>query len=253
MYLFYLDEAGNTWLDLDNKQQPIHYISWFAVKDTEIKKLDNALKSILPMFLPYSQNYDFEFHGIDMVWWKKYYKKFSIEKRLQALDALIKIYKRHNLTFFSYWLSKAAHKKQYIQPFHPHNVVFKQLIEQIDEFLEEKNEQWILIMDRNDDVGQDIINDFQSYKDKWTWFWSFKRELKHLVDTVYYTESYNSNILQLADVIWYIYASYHTTDALLKWNLKSINYVKKKAFEHVKTIEDQAYYKYIWRKNYPDD
>jgi len=245
MYLFYLDESWNTGLDLDNEQQPIHYISWFWVKDDDIKWLDSAIKTILPMFLPVSQNYDFEFHWIDLVWWKRYFKKFEISKRLKALDALVSIFERHNVTFFSYGISKKAHKKQYVHPYHPHNVVFKELIEQIDEFLDDKNDQWILIMDRNDDVGQDIINDFQTYKDKGTWFGWRKRELKNLVDTVYYTESYNSNILQLADVVWYIYSAYHTAHHLNWWNLDGVNYVRKEMFKLVSRVEARSHYHYI--------
>jgi hypothetical protein len=251
MYLIYLDEAGNTWKDLANKEQPIHYISGIWVHEDDVYNIDKAIKSLYPLYEPYSQNFDFEFHWIDIVGGRKYFKHFSIEERLKTIKSLVGIYKKYNITFFSYGLNKLAHKHQYINPYHPHNVVFARILEDIDQFLQQKKERWLIIMDRNDDTGQKIINDFWSYKEKGIWFWTWRLVLKNLIDAVYYADSYNSNILQLADVIGYIYSSYYTHQYVSD-GLSPLNYTKQQIFSHIKDIESSGHELYIWWSNFKD-
>lgn len=247
MYLIYLDESGNTWFDLKNTDQPIHFISWIAVHDSLISTIDKQINALYPLFAPFSQNFDFEFHWIDIAWWRESFKKFTIEQRLQAIKALVDIFVNNKLVFFSYGINKLAHADQYKYPFHPHNVTFARLIETIEDFLRTKKEQWLIIMDKTENMEQVIINDFQQYKRQWIWYWGWKTEIKFLIDTVYYTESYNSNLLQLSDILWYIYSIFHTFQYVW-W--KSPNYVKQSLFNYIKVIENQSYKNYIFGLNF---
>jgi hypothetical protein len=66
MLLFYLDESGNTGNDLDNIEQPIHFINGIGVDFADIPAIEKDMRNLEINFLPYSQNYDFEFHGIEI-------------------------------------------------------------------------------------------------------------------------------------------------------------------------------------------
>lgn len=94
-------------------------------------------------------------------------------------------------------------------------------------------------MDKNLETEQNIIDNFQEYKISGTPF-GFRRNINSLIDTVYYTDSYNSLMMQLSDVIWYIYSIYNTS--LYLENLDSANYVRKELFKYYQTIVDKSYY-----------
>ncbi len=212
MYFIYLDESGNTGKDHTSINQPIHFISGVAIKRDCMQKVENDVKRLLPNFLPHSQNYDFEFHGEEMFRGKKYFKHHELEKRLSAFNAIVDIAKNNSLIFFSQGIDKKKHNRKYINPYHPHNVAFMYLIEKIDKFLEEKNAFGVVVMDKGNNLEQEIINDFDYYKESGTAYGSFSREIKFFLDNVFYVESHNSYLLQIADVIGYIYSSKRLSD-----------------------------------------
>jgi len=89
MKIFYLDESWNTGNDLENSEQPIHFINGIWIDCEDIPKIEKEIKWLEFNFLPYSRNFDFEFHGIEIAGWKKYFKHFNIEDRLKLFDSLI--------------------------------------------------------------------------------------------------------------------------------------------------------------------
>ena len=247
MLIFYLDESWNTWKDLDNEEQPIHFISWIWVDFNDIPKIEKDMRNLEINFLPYSQNFDFEFHWIDLAWWKKYFKNFKIEDRLNAFEWLVSIFCKYKLSFFSQWINKKYLKTKYVNPHHPHYLSFMYLIEKIDRYLENRDKKWLVIMDKNLETEQNIINNFQDYKKNWTPFWFKRNSITNLIDTVYYTDSYNSYLMQLSDVIWYIYSAYKTTELLNK--VENSGYFRKKIFSHFDKIMENSIYTDIEPKN----
>lgn len=240
MMLFYLDESWNTWNDLENKEQPIHFINWIWVNFNDIQNIEKDMKSLEINFLPYSWNFDFEFHAIDMAWWKKYFKNFKIEDRLKAFEWLINIFEKYDIKFFSQGINKHFLKSKYDNPYHPHYLSFMYLIEKIDRFLEDNYKKGLIIMDKNLETEQNIINNFQDYKKNWTSFWLRKKSINCLIDTVYYTDSYNSYLMQLSDVIWYIYWAHKTASYLL--NLEKSWFMRKELFKHYEKIIAKKHY-----------
>jgi hypothetical protein len=73
-------------------------------------------------------------------------------------------------------------------------------------------------MDKNLETEQNIINNFQDYKVHGTPFGFKRKALTQLIDTVYYTDSHNSYLMQLSDVVGYIYGAYKTAELL--WQIE---------------------------------
>lgn len=207
MYLIYLDETGNTGKNLDDPNQPIHTISGIIIHEDKIQEIEQSVKQLSSVFLPYSQNFDFEFHGNSLFQGKGYFQHFGLADRLNVFEKMVELTERHNIPFFAQSIDKQKHKDKYSTPFHPHNVAFMYLIEKIDGHLEQLGERGIVVMDKCRDTEQQIINDFTTYKESGTKFGHFKREINQLVDTVMYVDSFNSNVVQMADVLSYIHAS----------------------------------------------
>ena len=115
------------------------------------------------------------------------------------------------------------------------------IIEKIDMYLQEIGDKWLIIMDKNLENEQNIIDNFQEYKNNGTSF-GFKRNITSLIDTVYYTDSYNSHIMQLSDVVGYIFSIYKTSE--YHGNIEKSNYVRKTLFWYYDLI--------LWKKRYAD-
>ncbi|HRY52653.1 MAG TPA: DUF3800 domain-containing protein [Candidatus Portnoybacteria bacterium] len=212
MYFFYLDEAGNSGFNLDDLNQPIHFVSGVSIHLDKIQEIEKKINALFAGFLPYSQNYDFEFHGVDVFEGKKYFKNFKCGPRLNVFSEFLKIAQEGDVKFFSQGINKKRHKEKYIRPYHPHNVAFMYLIEKLEIFLSKKKAHGIVIMDKCKETEQDIINDFRYYKNSGTKYGSFKREIDHFIDNVFYVESYNSLLLQLSDMLNYIHSSSYVNE-----------------------------------------
>ena len=137
MKIFYCDESWNTWNNLESLDQPIHYINWIWIDCDDIQKIEKEIKGLEINFLPYSKNFDFEFHWIEIVWWKKYFKKFNIEDRLKLFEWLVKIFAKYDIVFFSQWVNKKFLKSRYDNPYHPHYLSFMYIVEKIDMYLDD--------------------------------------------------------------------------------------------------------------------
>ncbi|EKE28332.1 MAG: hypothetical protein ACD_3C00076G0007 [uncultured bacterium (gcode 4)] len=243
MYLIYLDESWNTGKDFLNLRQPIHFISWILVQEDCIDSISKKLKSLEKMFLK-KKIQKFEFHWSDMAQWKGLFAEFSEELRIDTFLMILSIIEKSNILFISQWIDKAKLQQKYKVPLHPHSLAFMYLVEKIDDFLIKSDSRWLLIMDNNEDRKQRVINDFSSFKDKQTFFWYWKKKITNIIDSVYYTESYNSPLIQLADVIWYLYAYMEVSKH--KWTYSKTQANKRVIFEKLeKILQKKTYYSNI--------
>jgi Protein of unknown function (DUF3800) len=241
MYFIYLDEAGNTGKDLDNEQQPFHFISGIILHESKMQSIENDVKFLLPDLLPYSQNFDFELHASDIIAGKSYFKHYKLKQRLELMSKIVDIALKHEIIIYSQGVNKQKHKLKYLNPFHPHNVCFMYLIEKLDKFLEAEKKKGIIIMDKCESVEQSIIDDCKSYRNKGTSYGFIKRDIKNIVDNVMYANSYNSCYIQLADCLTYIYTSTFTND----YNKNNNSYVRKYISNLYEKIKPMVKYKDI--------
>ncbi|EKE29693.1 MAG: hypothetical protein ACD_2C00119G0004 [uncultured bacterium (gcode 4)] len=243
MYLIYLDESWNTGKDFMNARQPIHFISGILVSEDCIDPICKKLKSLEKMFSP-KKIPKFEFHWSDMALWKGIFAGFNEELRIDTFLKILTIIEKSDLLFISQWIDKAKLFEKYKTPLHPHNLAFMYLVEKIDDFLVKSDSRWLLIMDNNEDRKQRVINDFSSFKDKETYFGYWKKKITNVIDSVYYTESYNSPLMQLADVIWYLHAYLMVSKHKWTYNKTQIN--KRIIFERLeKILKKKTYYSNI--------
>jgi hypothetical protein len=241
MYIFYLDDSGNTGTNLDDPNQPIHFLAGIGVPANNIRKIEDEIEKNHPIFSPYSQNFDFEFHGVDIFQGKKYFSKFKLEERLKTIERLIEIAEQSEINFFSQGINKKRHKEKYNTPYPPNKVAFQYLIEKIDKFLEKKKQFGMIIIDQDKGRQQQTINDFWSFRKNGTPYGSFAREIKQIIDHPFYIRSYNSHMLQLADVLTYIHSSKKVSECLNKQN----TYLRQKIIDWDNRIEKIIEYSYV--------
>lgn len=238
MHFFYLDESGNSGANLLDADQPIHFISGIGIQAENMGSIEKALKLLLPDFMPYSSNYDFEFHGVTVFQGKDYFKHFKLETRLNLFERLVTIAEENEVTFFSQGINKKRHREKYKNPYLPHSVAFMYLVEKLEAYLKKKGSCGLIIMDKCEDTEQNIINSFRLYKEIGTTYGFFKGEIEHFFDNVLYVKSYNSPFVQLSDMLGYIHSS-TKVDALKK---VSSTYHKKFIYELDERIKKISVY-----------
>ena len=92
VYLYFIDEAGNTGRDLDNTEQPFHYLVALEVPTEKTLEIRHAVRDIaMSLFPQTSLNYSFEFHGYDLFAGDGAFKGIAPATRVDAYKKLVDI------------------------------------------------------------------------------------------------------------------------------------------------------------------
>jgi hypothetical protein len=219
MYLFYLDESGNTGTDLDSTDQPIHWLVALAMQPHVAHTIGAALWTLTLRFFPDSvSNPDFEFHGSYLFSGRgSNYAHLTPAQRVQVYEELVSLVFTHDCHIFVRGINKAGHKARAAAngytPDHPHTLGFMYLAEQCDEWLAARQpgtliEQHppvlgLVVADESRETYRDVIRGFAHWRHYKTTGYR-ARTIQYLIDTVHYVQSQDSSLIQLADCVAYL-------------------------------------------------
>ena len=100
-------------------------------------------------------------------------------------------------------------------------------VEKVESFLHASNSPGILIGDReNEKISGQFAEILSQYRAEGTPY-QFGRELKFLIDTVHFTDSHHSRILQLADLYVWLLQLCETADSELYPQSEVIGHIRK--------------------------
>lgn len=203
MKLIYIDESGNTGTRIDDTGQPYHLLIALVVDDFNVRAIENEIRLLgLKHFGSLSQNTDFEFHGYEIHKGKgRYFSKIKIEKRIEIIEDLLSIVKNYKLQIVYTLINKLTAKSK----LHPHQLGFLFLIERIEDYLVRENSLGLLIADENRDIEQRLIDDLERFKTVDTGFGYRPTKALHIIDSLHFVKSNNNHLIQLADVVAYIF------------------------------------------------
>lgn len=220
MYLFYVDESGNTGTNLDTPDQPVHWIVAIGITPVALKAIEaDMLALALRTFRSRARAADFEFHGSHIFQGNGDCAGLAPADRVRLYDELLSLVGEHDCKLFIQGIEKARHKARatahgYV-PWHPHRLGFMYLLERIDEWLEDEQPEptlfgapasplyGLIVADEQKEVDRDIVQRFAFWREAGTDFGSY-RELRYLIDTVHYVPSHDSWLIQLADCVAYL-------------------------------------------------
>lgn len=224
MYLFYIDESGNTGQDLDSAEQPVHWLVAIGVSPKSLRAVEMEMLALaLKYFRERSRHPDFEFHGQHIYSRRGECRGWSAEAVVSLYRELLEVVARHDCALFICGIDKAAYKARARHPgytrVHPHRLGFMYLVERIDQWLEEAQPAeslfetaddpvyGLLVADEQKEVDRQIIERFAFWRSSGTDYGS-KRAIRYLIDTVHYVPSQDSWLIQLADCLAYIFSRY---------------------------------------------
>lgn len=217
MYLFYIDESGNTGRNLDSFEQPVHWLIALGVESTRLLSVERDLRDLARRYCPSeARNPDFEFHGSAIFHGKQPFDHLTPQQRVDLYDQLLSVVPRHDLKLFVRGIHKKRHRdravRQHYSADHPHRLGFMFLVERIDLWLEEIQPDGagdlplygLLVADEQRSVERDIIESLPHWREFGTDFGYRVRKIKYLVDTLHTVPSHDSWLIQLADCLAYL-------------------------------------------------
>lgn len=222
MYLFYVDESGNTGANLDSTDQPIHWLVAVGVTPAAVMEIETEMLTLAAnRFGLEARHPEFELHGAHIFSGRTApYRRLSVSERVELYADLLALIGRAQAKLFIRGIDKQRHKqrageKEY-EPDHPHRLGFMYLVEQLDEWLEQSQppdelfggagqpQYGLLVADEQKEIERDVVRGFASWRMYGTDYGYRARHIRFLIDTVHYVPSQDSWLIQLADCVAFI-------------------------------------------------
>jgi hypothetical protein len=206
MQLIYLDESGNTGVDLGNTHQPVFVLGALLVPEECWLRLETDLTALVERFFPTPRPDGFELHATELINPRGYFRQFAVAHRLEFYHEVLQIAARHKLRFvyrsivkknFARWLEKTFGPGVLINP---HVAAFSLLTQVIQEYLKSLPGPplGIFISDDNREVTPDVEKSIRILRRD-----SSKLRLSQIIEKGFFIDSSTSLPLQLCDLCVY--------------------------------------------------
>lgn len=203
MYVTYFDEVKA----MPANGQNSYFVGGICVPMSSIGAIEQKLvKLAYDKFRSYDLSPKTEFHAKDIYFAKGPYKGMAAEDRVALLLQLADILTDSNIkrVFAEIVTTRIKHNID------PGETAFMFFCEQVQNLLGRDSAHTILIGDQDDEQMRRTVQRFASFRLAGT-FWQFGIKIEHLVDTVHFTRSHHSRLVQLADVFVFMVSHLYTT------------------------------------------
>jgi len=206
MHLIYLDESGNTGVDLGSAHQPVFVLGALLVPEERWLKLEIDLTALVERFFPAPRPDDFELHATELINPRGCFRKFSVAHRLEFYREALHVAGRHQLRFiyrsivkknFARWLTNTFGPGVLINP---HVAGFSLVAQVVQEYLKSlpTTPLGIFISDDNREVSPDVEKPIRILRRD-----SSKLRLSQIIEKGFFIDSRTSLPLQLCDLCTY--------------------------------------------------
>lgn len=195
MLIAYFDEVK-----YQKGRSPFYWLSAVVANPELIWKLERELNDLAEQaFGSRNLTRETEFHAADILNGHEQFKDWGWDKRIETLKRLITIF--GTAEGLGKMFVKIDVQKMLSSDIE--GTAFMFLVERIDGYLRAKKAPGMLIGDReNESVAGLFAESLSRYRTGGTKY-HFGKELTHLLDTVHFTHSHHSRMLQLADLhVW---------------------------------------------------
>jgi len=224
VYLFYIDESGNTGLDLRSADQPVHWLVAVAATPAQVKRVESEMQAIaLGFFGDTGLEPGFEFKGATLFRGDGRASELHTNERVRAYGQILGLVDKYDLAIFTRGIDKAGYARRFNGkvPEHPHHRAFQYLVESIDRWLTHRQPEpsllkdssadpchGLIIADEQHEMARALVQSFARWRFTSTDNGYKPRVIKYLIDTVHYVPSHDSWMIQLADCIAFVRARY---------------------------------------------
>ena len=164
MHLIYLDESGNSGVNLNDPQQPVFVLCALIIEDRRWQALDEELAAAIKRQFPQGVLDGFEVHGADLRNGRGFFKGMSVGNRIAFRDNWLSIAPKHNVKIvyraiekkrFSDWLRNTFGAGIVVNP---HVVAFALVAKVVNDYLRllHPPQLGMFISDENREITVDV-------------------------------------------------------------------------------------------------
>ena len=192
MYIIYFDEVK----DRPYKQR-YYWLGALAIPHYLALDLETKVNDISnEIFGSPLLSKDTEFHGNEIICAKKHFEQFGDDKRVDIYKRLLKVIDSSDKLLKIY--IRIDSDNFYSTTLKINEMAFMFLAERANGLMKQEKSIGLLIGDYDHEVVDSSIKQLSQYKLNGTLFQS--HEITNLIDTVHYTKSHHSRLIQLADI-----------------------------------------------------
>lgn len=213
LYFFYIDESGNTGLQL-HPTEPVHWLVAVAAHARALRAIEAEMSALAVRYFGVrAYDVDFEFHGAYLFSGRHECKGMPPGDRVQLFRELVALLRKHDCTLFVRGVDKPACRARAAgkgkRPLHPHALAFRLLVERIDGWLEVRQTTGdpvlgLLVADEQKEVDREMVRSLACWRAMGNPAEQGGSAIRYLIDTVHYVPSTDSWLLQLADCVTYL-------------------------------------------------
>lgn len=196
MLILYLDASGDPG-QFTGKNSRYYVLAGLACKPEISHQTTTQVQRVLAKYFSGSLPAPRELHYSRLIQKKFPYNKMDAKS---LADDIFGIIVGMDCVLFSMVLNKELHWLKYVRPWPPEEHMLEAMANRFQWFLERKGEVGILVADSaGAPSDKALLGVFEKYKAEGTQF----KQLRNIVDTVFFTPSHTSTMLQLVDFCAY--------------------------------------------------
>jgi hypothetical protein len=206
VHLIYLDESGNSGLNLSDPAQPIFVLAALVVPEAVWMPLEKDMMAAIDRFCTKPRPQNFEIHATAIRNGEGYFRQFPVAHRIALRDACLKLAQQHGLRLvyraiaknrFLAWIKSTFGSGVMINP---HVVAFPLVARVVDEYLAAQPGPplGIFISDENREITADVEKAIYLLRGA-----EGSLKLARIVERGFFIESAKSLVLQLCDLCAY--------------------------------------------------
>ncbi|MCX7047524.1 MAG: DUF3800 domain-containing protein [Candidatus Sumerlaeota bacterium] len=206
MHLIYMDESGQTGLNLTDPAQPIFVLAALIVPESVWNSLESDLIKAVEKHCPPPRPSNFEIHATAIRNGDGYFHQFTVTQRLAFRDECLQLAHKHDLKF----IYRAIAKKRFLNWtrdtfgggvfINPHVAAFPLVARVVDEYLSSLPEKplGIFIADENREIISDVEKTIYLLRGA-----EGSLKLSRIIEKGFFIDSAKSLVLQLCDLCAY--------------------------------------------------
>ena len=222
MLLAYFDEVK-----YQEGEQPYYWIGGIVATPEMVRDLEKAVNELSEeCFNAATLSKDTEFHAKEVFHGKRNFNKWkNIEKRMNVLIRLADILNSQPGLAKIYARIEPA---KIVTQISIEDTAFMFFVERVEQYLRSRGLPGMLIGDReNERVSKQFAENLSCYR-RYGTNYEFGTELNNLIDTVHFTNSHHSRMLQLADLyVWLLQLSFNSSPGKSYAHGLVINHVRE--------------------------
>lgn len=196
MFILYLDASGDPG-QFTGKNSRYYVLAGLACKPEISHQTTTQVPRVLGKYFGGSIPAPRELHYSRLIQKKFPYNKIDAKS---LADDIFDVMVGLDCVLFSMVLNKERHWLQYVRPLPPEEHMLEAMVNRFQWFLERKREVGMLVADSAGTPSDKAMLDvFEKFKADGTQF----KQLRNIVDTVFFTPSHTSTTLQLVDFCAY--------------------------------------------------